>query len=106
MSREAAETSIGAGAAEINPEFQVGDIKEVEAANELEFRQRRKHIIKVITRSLVWILPSHLIRASNLERERILMGFLLQVKKEEDAEVKECLKQETLAMIQRLLERL
>ena len=92
--------------AEINPEFQVGDIKEAEAAFELEFRQHRKNSIKSIAYSLIWILPNHLTRASNAERERIFMSFLLQSKKEEDVEVKECLKEEMFTMIKSLIERL
>ena len=56
--------------------------------------------------SLIWILPGHLTRAALAERERIFMVFLLQIKKEEDAEVKEVLKKETFAMLKSLLEQL
>ena len=81
-------------------------MREVEAANELEFRQRRNTIIKIVAESLIWILPGHLTRAALIERERIFMNFLLQIKKEEDVEVKEMLKKETFAMIKSLLEQL
>ena len=56
--------------------------------------------------SLIWILPSHLVRSPLSERERIFINFLLQSKKEEDAEVKETIKKEIFGMLKSLLERL
>ena len=88
------------------PDLQVGDVQEVEAANELEFRQRRKDLIRLVAQSLVEILPKNFTHAPQPKREQILMTFLFQIRKEDDTEVKAVLKEETYRMMRYLIESL
>ena len=72
--------------------MQIGDVREVVAACELEFRQRRKSVIKLAAESLTRILPQHFVHCRVERRAQILMIFLMHMKKEEDREVRDVLK--------------
>jgi hypothetical protein len=63
-------------------------------------------VIKIVAESIVWVLPNHLINAALTKRETIFMTFLLQIKKEEDAQVKAALSEATHGIIRNLLEKI